>query len=223
MANIRFDCSKCSQTIEAPEELASQSIECPHCNDTIQVPGRSQDKAPPKPIAIPPRVRAQNPLCHTCGEGALIKRKKFRMSGPVVAIGFILLIPSFLGMLCGVIMLVITGVSVHAVSSASDYEIRTNLVALQIPDSIVTNVVAGRTVSEDQLALLTAEQRTKVQDAQSSIAALKVGAGVGGFALGGFSVFIIIVSFVGGLLGWLLVMRKKVLQCARCGAIVPAS
>ena len=38
----------------------------------------------------------------------MIKRKRFRMSGPVVAIGFILLIPSVLGMLFGILMLVLT-------------------------------------------------------------------------------------------------------------------
>ena len=36
----------------------------------------------------------------------------------------------------------------------------------------------------------------------------------------GFWYFLIIGSFVGGLLGWLLITRKPVLECSRCGAIV---
>lgn len=32
-----------------------------------------------------------------------------------------------------------------------------------------------------------------------------------------------VTSFVGGLLGWLLVMKKRVLQCDVCGAVVNAS
>lgn len=40
---------------------------------------------------------------------------------------------------------------------------------------------------------------------------------------GGFAVIIGISSFVGGLLGWLLVMKKRVLQCSVCGAVVNAS
>jgi len=40
---------------------------------------------------------------------------------------------------------------------------------------------------------------------------------------GGFSMFIIVAAFVAGLLGWLLIMRKRVLQCPHCGAVVPAS
>jgi len=32
-----------------------------------------------------------------------------------------------------------------------------------------------------------------------------------------------VTSFVGGLLGWLLVMKKRILQCTFCGAVVNAS
>ncbi len=71
------------------------------------------------------------------------------MNGPVVAIGFILLIPSILGMLFGVLMLFATGVA------------------------------SSQTFT-----------------------------------------FVIIMSFVGCLLGWLLIMRKRVLQCALCDAVV---
>jgi hypothetical protein len=40
---------------------------------------------------------------------------------------------------------------------------------------------------------------------------------------GGFSLFIIITSFIGGRLGWLLVMKKTVLRCPHCQAVVAAS
>jgi hypothetical protein len=43
------------------------------------------------------------------------------------------------------------------------------------------------------------------------------------FIVGGFAVTVIVSAFVGGLLGWLLVMKKRVLECENCGAIVPAS
>jgi hypothetical protein len=36
--------------------------------------------------------------------------------------------------------------------------------------------------------------------------------------------FVVGIGFlVGGLLGWLLVMKKQILQCNRCGAVVAAS
>jgi hypothetical protein len=40
----------------------------------------------------------------------------------------------------------------------------------------------------------------------------------------GASYFVLmILAFVSGLLGWLLVMKKRVLQCGLCGAVVNAS
>jgi len=48
------------------------------------------------------------------------------------------------------------------------------------------------------------------------------GAGAGGFLAGGASVCFGVSAFVGGLVGWLLVM-KKILQCNCCGAVVAAS
>jgi len=39
----------------------------------------------------------------------------------------------------------------------------------------------------------------------------------------GFLILLAIASFVGGLLGWLLIMKKKILSCSHCSAVVPAS
>ena len=38
-----------------------------------------------------------------------------------------------------------------------------------------------------------------------------------------FSIGLIVGSFVGGIFGWLLVMKKRVLQCSICGAVINAS
>jgi hypothetical protein len=60
MPDIHFECPKCKQTLDAPEELATQLIECPTCKETIEVPVRSQRKEtpkppePPKPAPAPP-------------------------------------------------------------------------------------------------------------------------------------------------------------------------
>jgi type IV pilus assembly protein PilA len=40
---------------------------------------------------------------------------------------------------------------------------------------------------------------------------------------GGFAIALGVAAFVGGLLGWLLVMKKRVLQCSACSAVVNAS
>lgn len=44
-----------------------------------------------------------------------------------------------------------------------------------------------------------------------------------GFAMAAVAASIAFVSFLGGLLGWLLVMKKTVLACDHCGATVAAT
>ena len=104
--------------------------------------------------------------CKTCDQGKLVSKKKYRMGGMVVFIGYILLIPSFLGVLLSSFFLI------AAIFSAS-----------------ATNVDTGTVTA----------------------------------IFGGVSIFILISSIVGGLLGWLLVMKKRVLQCSFCGAIIPVT
>ncbi len=115
--------------------------------------------ANPEPLPI---------ICKVCDRGELRKKNMFRMNFPVVLIGFILLIPSIIGMV---------------VSAAS-----------------ISDMLASAAWKDTSPA------------------------GVGGLAI----VFMIalaafIASFVGGLLGWLLTMQKRVLQCSVCRAIINAS
>lgn len=56
MPDIHFECPKCKQTLDAPEELATQLIDCPTCKETIEVPVRSQRTEAPKPPEPPKPV-----------------------------------------------------------------------------------------------------------------------------------------------------------------------
>jgi hypothetical protein len=142
------------------------------------------------------------------------------MSGPVVVIGFILLIPSVLGVLFGILTLVGVGMNIPSMNP----ETRTRLEAQQVPEPVITQVAANKPIDEAQLAALTPQQQTAVRNAQSLVSAGKAKVGPGAFVVaGGLCLFVIVMSFIGGLLGWLLIMRKRVLQCTRCGAVVPAS
>jgi MFS family permease len=85
-----------------------------------------------------------------------------KFSGPVQAIGFIILIPSVFGILIGLIM-VVTFIATAALTPPDDQK----------------GAVAGVTI--------------------------------------GFGLFFAVASFVSGLLGWFLIMRKKVIKCLRCG------
>jgi hypothetical protein len=117
-------------------------------------------------ISASPAVPGIN--CKVCDRGVLVRKKRFRMSGPAVAIGFILLIPSVLGILFSAFILFAVAVGVGHDAGNPD--------------------VAG---------------------------AAAIGTGI--------AIFIGVGCFVGGLLGWLLIMRKRVLQCNVCEAVVNAS
>jgi len=112
---------------------------------------------------------------------------------------------------------------VNSQTSTSEREkIRAQLVAHQIPDSIITRISSGESVSDAELISLslTYDQRLAAADAQRAVAVQNI---PGGSFLSIASILITVASFVGGLLGWLLIMRKRILQCTHCGAVVPAS
>jgi hypothetical protein len=211
--------------------------------------------------------------CKICDSGTLSSQKVFRLSGPAVVIGFILLIPSVLGMICSVLMLlgVITAAGTgmgyvasrpsRPFQSAFDagfrrscaknfrlsYERSTGTSASmsQVEQACECVLSALKQTGSETLATQTCTEEAE----EGSLAAPKqdvdefydpsvsrrlpesIGAkreavgflGLFGF-IGSFSAIAFgIASFVGGLLGWLLVMKKRVLQCDCCGAVVNAS
>jgi hypothetical protein len=155
----------------------------------------------------------------------MTKKRVFRMSGPAVVIGFILLVPSIFGMLFGVLTFVATIVGSSSVPTPEQRieSIRSGLTLQNIPNDVIDDVIAGKHVTESRLSRLNTFQRSAVRDAGIQVSAAKAAPSLAACCGGRFSVMIMIGSFVGGLLGWLLVMRKSVLQCFRCGAVVAAS
>ena len=219
-------------------------------------------------------------MCKVCDRGTLSAKKVFRLSGPAVAIGYILLIPSVLGMIfCALMFAVIFAVSgqlggqpdrvgdqpIPPVQSAFDAAFRQNcmnktkqlspnadlplieeycecgLSTYKETDSetstrqfCLKQLNEGKLapVSADVAALYSSENLQASSDAETTgigepsrtpdplepykQTILRVfGSGIL-LAMGiGF--------FVSGLLGWLLVMKKHVLKCNYCGAVVNAS
>jgi hypothetical protein len=49
MSDIHFECPKCGQPLDAPDELVNELIDCPGCKETINVPPYSWPITPPKP------------------------------------------------------------------------------------------------------------------------------------------------------------------------------
>lgn len=113
---------------------------------------------PPPPVVFEKAIVR----CKVCDRGTLAPTHKHRMSGPVVFIGYILLIPSLLG----------------------------------VAFCILTFIMVASSARPGQ-------------EAATGIA-------------GGLTVFMGIGAMVFGLLGWLLIMKKKVLECNVCQATVNA-
>ncbi len=160
--------------------------------------------------------------CKTCDKGVLVRKKMYRMSAPVVLIGYIFLIPSLLGIALGVLGMTATTQAAGQTSADIYSGTRTDLMAAKVPEPIIEAVVNGKPSSQIDQTGLPAEQKKAVSDAILARSAQTVGAGIGVAAAGGLSAGLMIVSFVGGLLGWLLVMQKRVLKCNACGASMAA-
>ena len=159
--------------------------------------------------------------CKTCDTGTLVRRQKYRMSGVVVLIGYILVIPSILGILVGVIGLVGSGTAGTNSNQASRNRVESELRAANVPAAVIAKVKDHRnTLAASDTARLTGTQRAAIRSASLTLAASDVGTTIGAGIAAGFSIFIMIASLVGGLLGWLLIMKKSVLQCDNCGATV---
>lgn len=161
--------------------------------------------------------------CKTCESGSLEKRKRYRMSGVVVLIGYILLIPSLLGIAVATMGVAATGSASEEVESSMKQDARQELGAAAIPTRITQQVIERGSVPQADLSQLTEAQRRTVERVELQLSAGTAGAGAGVLLAGGASFLFGVLSLIGGLLGWLLVMKKAVLQCNACGAVVAAS
>jgi hypothetical protein len=218
-------------------------------------------------------IQDQTPVrCKVCDRGVLVSKKVYRMSGPVVAIGYILLIPSILGIIVSVLMFAgvtanrsgsATNESPQSFSEGFDSGFRrscankfdeafqksagTPAPALameaycecalstfkETKSEATTTDKCGQQLQEGSLTPPDLEVQGVYSKIIESNDAETTGqktqsngdTGINPFQVigGGFAVFLGIAFFVGGLLGWLLVMKKRVLQCSVCGAIVNAS
>lgn len=77
MADLKFTCPKCRQSLEAPEDMLGQTVQCPSCSTTITVPARAATAAAYEP---PPRMKE----CPFCSEQILATAKKCKHCGETV-------------------------------------------------------------------------------------------------------------------------------------------
>ena len=163
--------------------------------------------------------------CKVCDSGAMQHQKVNRLSGPAVAIGYLLLIPSICGIIlaASMFLMVIFGAAATASGETAREVHMEALEDLDIPTELVGKIQRDEDLSAAERESLTNEQRSAIDAIELSMAGSAAAGGCFAFLGTTFAAFIAVTSFVGGLIGWLLVMRKKVLRCDHCGAIVEAA
>lgn len=215
------------------------------------------------------RSRGSYLTCKTCDYGTLTPKKVFRLSGPAVAIGYILLIPSILGMIACAVALIAVNIGLVSLGvsrprldasphqSAFEASFRRNCAqsarqriqeqGLNVSQQLIeaycecglaeyketgSYTLAGETCneraqegaltspSEDVDAFYSGRISGEEKSADSLWYTFLGAAGAVGNA---HLIFLGVLCFVSGLLGWLLIMKKHVLQCDSCGAVTNAS
>lgn len=180
--------------------------------------------------------------CKVCDGGQMTQTKISRMSTPVIVIGYILLIPSVLFVLlfggCTILGSIGSG---SAVAQAAEEvtmlhdEAVVILTDVGYSDGEAETILANESdVYGDIYGVVDDSKYTEVQSNAITSALAKesesmmtaAGAGIGTAAAGFGAIIGIILTigaFVSGLVGWLLIMKKKVLKCGSCSAIVDAA
>ena len=79
MPDIKFNCPHCKQSLEAPEDMLGQTIECPACNGEISIPTQKPLPAPLAPPPVPQQKRTKE--CPFCGEDILLSALKCKHCG----------------------------------------------------------------------------------------------------------------------------------------------
>jgi hypothetical protein len=161
--------------------------------------------------------------CRVCDQGQLVHSKVHRLSGPAVTIGYILLIPSLLGVLLSLFFLVASWVGAAAAATELSPVTSEALRTTGVPPELQQKLEQGHPVTESEMTSLTPVQRSAIESANRQRAASVAGSGCAAACGTGLAGVGVVLSLVGGLVGWLLVMKKRVLKCNRCGATVAAS
>jgi hypothetical protein len=117
---MAFDISSLSQPLHCRRTFVSDAFSG---NDSILLTviysSSEKVKMALPPLSPLPPLGGFHPTCKVCDQGELIAKKVFRMSGPTVAIGYILLIPSILGM-AGSLLLLFGVISYQASRSTNE-------------------------------------------------------------------------------------------------------
>ena len=167
--------------------------------------------------------------CEKCKATASMSPTKiFRFSGCLVAIGVSLLVPSLmaLGMatFCGLGGLFSGGAATVDTVGKLKAETAKELAAIpNIPKSVLDDFEQDGVLEDATLAGLKPAMRERVETIEKGHAAGIAGVALGGTAVAGVSIAGVLVTYVIGIpafiVGFVLILRKKVWRCAGCGYV----
>lgn len=76
MADITFTCPHCNQELEAPDDLAGETIDCPACEGQLIVPSPAgAESASPQCPSCGGDMEADAVLCISCGYHLKLRKK----------------------------------------------------------------------------------------------------------------------------------------------------
>ena len=76
MATLEFSCPHCSASLDAPEEYAGSTVECPTCGKEFQLPGiESEEDAAAMCPSCGKEMEAGAVLCVHCGYHLKLQRR----------------------------------------------------------------------------------------------------------------------------------------------------
>lgn len=194
-------------------EMKATVISCPQCSE-LNTTRRIICKACGADLkttsnAVIRSKDKQQPICKVCDQGELQGKKKYRMGIPVVIIGYIFLIPSIL-------ILLNSFFEGDSKFKSLEKDVRKDLTQVLIPNTIIQKVIDFEEITDEDKAGLLLNQIQALDEAIILLSAYTIGFGAGKVVIEGFAI-------LGILLGFFLTMKKKVLQCTNCKAVVNIS
>lgn len=183
--------------------------------------GRSASENPQGPE----QLSDEGGVCTACNRGSLMKNRVRRSDGFVVFLGFVFLVVAVLGLLG-------SGVSTFAFGFLSSQakrpseEIRAELQELKVPDATIEKLlapgndpVAASNNASEAMNGLNSEQQAAVFRAMCASLGRRLPTG----QMFASSLVGLVISVVLGVVGFLFIRKRWVLQCTECRAVLPAS
>ncbi len=163
--------------------------------------------------------------CEKCNNESMVNTSVFRLSGCLVTLGFILLIPAAITLAFTILLTVLgvyaTGTAASEMTNKLVMETEEELQELRVPQHVIADFKDDHSISEKTLNTLSSDQRRQVEITMDTYNAVAAGAaiGTGGIAIfgGGFVVALFVLSIPALIIGFLLILRKKVCKCPNCG------